>query len=438
MKPAIPKKAAPSDRILRAATERLQWVRIGDEVEYQAFLEKAFNAPVVYDLLRRKERLHREAGVTLQLEGYDYPLSEEYGGTLYRICREVLAKLGLTGLNVEFYVSRSNDVNAFATFSHDDDKPHAVTLTSALVERLSLEAVRKLIGHELSHLLFGQSVLREAVWSIYPNYEGMPPFLDGVFDYWHQLSEMTADRMGLLASGRIEPAIEAMFCFSTGLSLKRMDLGHKGYLKLANRQIGRIRENEGLYSLSHPLPAMRAKALSLFHESRLWKDHLDGKTPRPDAVLERKMGRILSIMRKSPSQAVARVSVDFLASAGSLVMTADREVSEEEYDNLIDTLSSFTFWPPRRIREFLGGPRKRAVAARMMKKASAWIEKNAPGDRVGLFDSLVDVMLRDRRVDDREVKALTDIGVNHLKLTESEVADRMLQGVQNRFEPLRG
>lgn len=433
-----PKKPPASEKILRAATEKLQWIRIGDEAELQTFLEESLNAPAIYDLLRRKEKLGRGTDVTLQIEGVDCPLSEDYGSALFRVCREVLEKLGLGGANVEFFVTRSNDVNAFAWFSHVEGKPHAITLTSEMVERLSPEAVRKVIGHELSHLLFGQSVLCEAISSVYPNPDRMPPFLKGVVDYWNQLGEMTADRMGLLAAGRLEPAVEAMFCFSTGLPLSRLGLDHKDYLKLASRQIGRVRKNEDLYSLSHPIPAMRAKALSIFHESRLWKDHLEGKSPRRDPDLERKMERILSMMRKSPSQDAARVSVDFLASAGSLVMTADREVPDEEYETLVNTISSFTFWPPRRIREFLGGPGKKAAATRFMKRSSAWIEKNAPEDRVRLFDSLVDLMLRDRRVDDREVKVLQDIGVKYLKLSESEVAGRMLQGIQEKFVPLRG
>jgi hypothetical protein len=432
------RKPAVSKNAVQASIEKLRWLRIGDGTELQGFLEKTFNAPVVYDLLRRKEKLDREAWVTLQLEGIDCPLSEEYGGTLYRVCREVLAKLGLTELNVEFFVTQASDVNAYAYYSHVEEKPHAITLTSELVERLSLDAVRKVIGHELAHLLFGQAVLTEAIRSVYPNPENMPPFLKGVFDYWHQVSEMTADRMGLFAAGALEPAIEAMFCFSTGLSLGRLDLGYRDYLKLANRQIKRIRKNEGLYSQSHPIPAMRIKALSIFHDSMLWKDCLAGKKPRPDAALERRMGKILAIMKKSPSQDVGRASLDFLASAGSLVMMADREVPAEEFDNLVDTLSSFSFWPAWRIREFLGGPRKIAAAKKLMKSSSAWLERHAPEDRVGLFDSLVNVMLRDRVVDDREVEVLRDIGMNHLKLSESVVAGRMLQGIQDRFVPLRG
>jgi hypothetical protein len=110
------RKPAVSKNAVQASIEKLRWLRIGDGTELQGFLEKTFNAPVVYDLLRRKEKLDREAWVTLQLEGIDCPLSEEYGGTLYRVCREVLAKLGLTGLNVEFFVTQASDVNAYAYY----------------------------------------------------------------------------------------------------------------------------------------------------------------------------------------------------------------------------------------------------------------------------------------------------------------------------------
>jgi len=429
---------ASSSAALQVAIDRLRRIRIGDEVELQTFLEKVFNAPVVYDLLRQKNKLDRESWVSLQLEGVDCPLSEKYGEKLYRICREVLAKLGLTGLNVEFFITKSNEVNAYAYFSHVEEKPHAVVLTSGLVERFYPEAVRWVIGHELGHLLFGESVLSEVIRSVYPHSDRMPPFLKGVIDYWGQLSEMLADRMGLLAVGRLEPAIEAMFCLSSGLRLASLDLGHRDYLKQANRQIRKVRGIQDLYYQSHPIPAMRIKALSLFRQSSLWKDFQEGRSPRPDAILERKTEKILAIMKKSPLKDVARISVDFLASAGALVMIADRKVPAEEFDNLVDTLSSFCFWPAARIRQFLGGPRKIAAATRLMKKSSAWIAKNAAGDRIDLFDSLVNVMLRDRKVDDREVKALKDIGVNYLKLSESEVADRMLQGIQDKFVPLRG
>lgn len=413
--------------------ETISKVRIGEEESLLGFLEQVFNAGAIDKMLAYQESVYgNEDGPSAELKGTHYPLSERYGGDVYKVCVAALEALGLSDMKVDFFVSQTSDVNAFAYYSYDQEKAHAIVLTSSLVERLSLDELKSVIGHEIGHLLFGHSIFKRVVCHVFPDWDKMPPFLRGLIDLWEKLGEMSADRVGLLAVRDFGPALRTEFKMTAGLDMDFFKLDKSDYLDLVDSMIAEMGRSTGSRYATHPVNPARVKALEVFYNSKTYKECIAGKDPSDDKELDEKMTAVIDVLRRVPKTSLDGAKFDFFLGAGVMLLKADETVDDREYDYLVNVLAGEMFWPPDQVQSLLENLGK---SEETMAGAASFLVENYPQEVRWLFEVLVRLMLRDGVIDDRELDLLLKIGTESLRLPRPEAVGMVLNQVRTEFVP---
>jgi hypothetical protein len=285
------------------------------------------------------------------------------------------------------------------------------------------------IGHEIGHLVFKHHTIRRVICQIYPNWEEIPPLLQITFDLWRKLGEISADRLGLLAVKDIKPALQAMFKLSAGVGMSFFEMDSDDYLAFTEKLVAKLPPASGSDLDTHPMDPTRVKALQLFYASRTFRNFQPGRSIKPDRELQGKMQSLMLILEKRPRSHEEFAEYEFLLQAGSRLIAADRQVTAAEYSYLANLLSVYCQYPESLINQAL----RRKRLTRSFVKSSAYIVRHSPRRCRALLDSLVLLMLRENRIDERELVRLLDIGTNHLRIPMPEVADMILQEVGSRF-----
>src|SRR5512135_2438195 len=81
----------------------------------------------------------------LILEGHSFKVTEDLASGLYKLFHEVKNKLEFNE-EVDFYVTNSPDVNAFALAAVEEGEAHIITINSGLIERMDDDEFRFTIG----------------------------------------------------------------------------------------------------------------------------------------------------------------------------------------------------------------------------------------------------------------------------------------------------
>ncbi len=115
----------------------------------------------------------------------------------------------LPPVRVSLFVIQDPQMNAY-TFGYDE--PYTIVLTSSLVEKLTKEEIRAVIGHEIGHILFGHV----RIISIAGTQFGVGRLL---FYKWSRSCEYSADAAALIASrGNPLPLTSSLLKLTWGLT----------------------------------------------------------------------------------------------------------------------------------------------------------------------------------------------------------------------------
>lgn len=119
------------------------------------------------------------------------------------------------------FVLQSPILNAFAMGVKE---PYAVVLHSALIDALDELELKSVLGHEMGHVRFGHTRISPFIGSAHDS--GLPfPFnllalaRNLVFLWWSRAAEMTSDRAGVVACGRLSKAVSAEVKLAVGPTL---------------------------------------------------------------------------------------------------------------------------------------------------------------------------------------------------------------------------
>ena len=131
--------------------------------------------------------------------------------------------------DVEFYITNSPQVNACTYFGTTPGRPLIVELNSSLIELMSEDELKFVVGHELGHQIDGNSELTSLIYFVFPDLNNMSPLLFQLkVRFWQQLCELVADRYGYLAVGDLDVCVSAFFkmhsIFFTGIYNKEFDV----------------------------------------------------------------------------------------------------------------------------------------------------------------------------------------------------------------------
>jgi len=184
---------------------------------------------------------------------------------IYRAVEAVAKALKLRNVP-RAYVTADPSINAAAPLVADDQDP-ILMMTSGLVELLSAAELRFPIAHELGHT--GLRHQHDRV-SGPPGSDGKTE-LQTLQDYARQrAAELSADRVGMIATGSLFTAAGVMIKTASGLSSEHVRLDVDGFLKQLEREGAVNVDREWELHTSHPMLPMRLRALVKFSESDVY------------------------------------------------------------------------------------------------------------------------------------------------------------------------
>ena len=274
--------------------------------------------------------------------------------------------------DVEFYITNSPQVNACTYFGTTPGRPLIVELNSSLIELMSEDELKFVVGHELGHQIDGNSELTSLIYFVFPDLNNMSPLLFQLkVRFWQQLCEVVADRYGYLAVGDLDVCVSAFFKMHSGLNLKRMDIDIKSFIE---------------------------------HNRRLMKHYTD------------------EIDTHMPY---------FIASAGLMIANADGQITQDEVESILMSLASYELFPQDVLDEVFnsGDP-----VAYFNKSVSSILDID-PQMRQALFQYVVDLVLVDKKLKEPEIQLMKQIGTQVFSYSEEEVMTTFAISIRNSFRP---
>ena len=212
---------------------------------------KSFDDSHLSNLLSRSIRVEKEIFPTV-------------GGAI----EKVFKRLDLEN-EFNFFVTADNfQVNAACSLMPSASKPDII-ITSKLIELLSEEELQFIIGHEVAHYFYQHS--------LYPNLEtASETHLKLNILNLNRSAEISADRVGFIASGSLEKSLRASLKLASGLSEKHLKFSFSTYLDQL-REIESIGKSQSELWSTHPSFLIRIQALIWFSMSKEYHEYFDTK-----------------------------------------------------------------------------------------------------------------------------------------------------------------
>ncbi len=234
----------------------------------------------------------------LELLGSNLKVTERQMPSLYKLMREACE-----ALEVEeplFYVSSAPQLNAYTACP---DKP-IVCIYSYLLDILTDDEVRFVIGHELAHIksqhivyqalgtILGENLL-SAVLSTVP---GLSTFsqpaiyaLNYAYYEWYRAAEFSCDRGGYLACQNFKASCTALMKLAGSshryvneLQLDEFIEQSRNFESVSSEGLGLVQKIILSNGRSHPWSVSRVHELIKFNDSGQYTDVLERKTPRKE------------------------------------------------------------------------------------------------------------------------------------------------------------
>ena len=239
-----------SDQTTRAAFERLKPVELAIEAAVRLFKSVGRNELLGNAVKVGPKQFPRVHALTCR-------------------CAETL------GISVPtVYVVNQFSLNA-ATYGTNDDS--FILLHSALIDHLSDEELVSVIGHECGHIHNSHVVYLTALHylrvmaSMFLRWIATPATL--ALNAWARRAEVTCDRAGLLCTRDLEVSTRALAKLALGSTKLYEQLNLEAFVdqyEEGRQGIGAIAE----VMATHPWLPKRVKALRLFAQSRLYREHI--------------------------------------------------------------------------------------------------------------------------------------------------------------------
>ncbi len=364
------------------------------------------------------------------LEGHSFKLGQDLLPELYKPFKEVCEALNFTE-PVEFYISNAPDFNASASSSQEEGEPHLVNLNSGLVNALDEDELRFVIGHELGHIISKNIDIKGVIDFVFPGFKGIPLILYNKISLWDKLSELTADRYGLIACGDPNKCVSAFFKMSSGLSLNRFNLNFATFLEENEKLLESFKKENTINVASHPMNPIRIKALEYFAQSTAYKSILEGKTIESDPTLTSNMEELTNLLLVIRNSELDQHRSLFIASAGLVMAGIDEQMKKEEYEAIIQQLANFLIFPEQLLQGIMEQKSQNDV---FLQSASTIMQYN-PAERDPMFEFLTSVALSDNHLFTKEIDFLYEVGANLFKFSAKEIAQKISFVVRGNFIP---
>ncbi|MBR1907254.1 MAG: M48 family metalloprotease, partial [Clostridiales bacterium] len=338
-------------------------------------------------------------------------------GNFYRLCHEVKDRLGFRE-SVDFYVTGDSSINAFSIAAEDGEHPHIVNVNSELFNLMSEDELKFVIGHELGHLINQDTALKRLINFVYPPQTTQIPITLQYKIHLHDnLAELVADRYGYIACGNLEACVTAFFKMASGLDLEKMQVSIEELLADNSKHLEYFLKGGGMSHYDHPVNPIRVQAIHLF------------ATAQDQQELDKGMDELIQILLKVGNNPLDEPMSIFVATAGIITANIDGEVSKEEYEQIIRTLSGSNIFP----KNYLESVFKADVDKLFENSINAILNIN-PGLKSNLLEYIISIVLADREIGEKEVNFVYNIGKG-LGLSIKEISIIFASMVQRNFNP---
>lgn len=386
------------------------------EKQIGAQIYQALQGSVVEEVLRKTRLSNADAYWRSNMEGHSLKVEKELLPAFYDLCQEVKQKLDFSE-PVDFYITGDSTVNAFSVAAEGEGEPHIVNINSGLFDLMTQEELRFVLGHELGHLTNRDTALTRLIRFVFPPDTQIPVTLQYKIRLHEQLAELVADRYGYMAVENLDVCVTAFFKMASGLDLVKMNVSIEALLADNHRRLAYFLKDKGVSRASHPVNPIRVQALNLFAQCQSVEE------------LEKGMDELISILLKVGESELDEYTARFLASAGLLVASADREISQEEVEHIIRQIASLKIFPRQYLDEIAEGD----VLAIFQESVSKILQIN-PGMREGMLKYMIHLVLSDKIIAKEEISFIYNFG-DELGLSEMEIASFIAEAIQECYVP---
>ena len=352
-----------------------------------------------------------------RMEGHCMKADKNLLGNFYNLCHEVQERLNFQE-KVDYYVTGDSSINAFSIAAEDSEHPHIVNVNSELFNLMNEDELKFVIGHELGHLINQDTALRRLINFVYPPQSTQIPITLQYKIHLHDnLAELVADRYGYIACGNLEACVTAFFKMASGLDLEKMQVSIDDLLSDNSKHLDYFLKGGGMSHYDHPVNPIHVQAINLFASAR------------NQIELDNGMEELIQILLKVGNNPLDEPMSVFVATAGIIAANVDGNVTKEEYEQIIRTLSGSNIFP----KNFLESVAKSDVDALFQESVNTILSIN-PGLRPGMLEYIIGIILADREIGEKEVNFVYNMGKS-LGLSVQEISVLFAGMVQRNFNP---
>ena len=406
------KKAKPEEGVQRPSLSP----SIALERELADKIYTSLQGDVVNDVLSKLSDSGSDAWWKSKMEGHSLKVDPELLPDMWELCSSVKKTLGFDE-EVDFYITGDSTVNAFSVAAEKKEEHHIVNINSALIDLMSEDELRFVVGHELGHLINRDTALSRLVMFVFPEGSKPPITLQYKIRLHAQLAELVADRYGFMAVGKLEPCVTAFFKMTSGLDLQKINVSIEALLKDNMKHLDYFLNDKGQSHATHPVNPIRVQAINLFATA--------GSQEELDGGLDQLISILLKVGNGEQDEQLAR----FIASSGLLLSDADGEVSKEEREMIIDNLGAIKVFPSAYLDEIEKGD-----VMEIFNDSVAKIMQINPGLREGMMFYMTGVVMSDKRITRDEMEILMHYG-RKIGYTDIEIANIVASAIQRSFIP---
>lgn len=350
---------------------------------------------------------------------YEMPIEKDTLPQLYHICTEVKKQLHFKE-PIDFFLISSKSINACSIESKKiEETPHVIELNAGLVDIMSENELRFVIGHEIGHLISRDGHLNALIHYVCGwDEEDFDQYISCRLKMYDLLAELVADRYGYLACNNEEAAIMAMAKLGAGLDIARMGVSLENLLKANKRHLKIIFAQETYQQYSHPDHPIRIEALHIF------------STSKTDEQVERRMQKIEDFLRQlKPHDAVM---LKLLAAFGIKLAKLQDGLSPQTYHALIVAMGRICWFP----EDFLEIWRNENPD-QLLQSTIAVALNEEMFDKREMLTILVELTYFDDVINEQEFQYIYEVA-EYLQFPAEEVGPIIAQVIREGFNPCVG
>ena len=394
------------------------------EVELSTQIYNALQGNVVEEIIKMAKIPFSDNYYRSMLEGHSFKVEEGTLSRYYNIFNEIKETLQFTE-PVDFYITGDPSVNAFAIASQEEGEPNIINVNSSLIQLMTDDELRFVIGHEMGHLINKNATLVKLINFVFPHGATIPITLQYKIRLWQQLSELVADRFGYMAMPNLNVCISAFFKMSSGLDFNKMDMKVEAFLEDNKKRLEYFRNDKGINFATHPINPIRVEALNQFSKSVFFNEK---GTSKED--LENGMNDLIEILLKVRNTELDSNMAKFIATAGLIIANCDENISENEIDLIFSELSVLEIFP----KTYLEDIAQSDVVETFKESIKKLLELN-PETREAMLRYLISIALADKDINVKEVELIFNIAAGELGYSPMETAQIFSQMIQIDFTP---